>query len=380
MADRTHIEWCHATINAISGCTPVSPGCTNCYAMRAGGMNRPHHPSAGLTQPSKAGHVWTGAVRLNEEWLRKPLAWQQPRRIFWNAHGDPWHESVPFEWVDREMAIAALTPRHRHLFLTKRSARMRRYFANAHTPERILEAAKAIKALPAQWSWPLPNVWLGVSVEDQTRAEERLPDLLQTPAAIHFASAEPLLGPLDLTRVMTNAEPWAERVNALTGRTYGAFGEPGPRMSLGLDWVIVGGESGPGSRPMHPDWDRSLLRQCLDTRTAFLMKQWGDWAPVSEMTDEQVDRCYAPAPEHDPEARRRRLVDACVLHADGSRFDGKAMYEFGAFAANSRAMTMMRVGKRAAGRTLDRVIWDQYPELFPHEQLQPAAAQEALPA
>ena len=108
MADGTSIEWCHATINAISGCTPVSPGCTNCYAMRAGGMNRPHHPSAGLTQPGKAGHVWTGAVRLNEEWLRKPLAWQQARRIFWNAHGDPWHESVPFEWVDREMAIAAL--------------------------------------------------------------------------------------------------------------------------------------------------------------------------------------------------------------------------------------------------------------------------------
>lgn len=356
MADKTSIEWCHATINAISGCTPTSPGCTNCFAMRAGSMNRPHHPSTGLTQPSKAGHVWTGAVRLNEAALVKPLAWGKPRRIFWNAHGDPWHESVPFEWVDREMAIAARTPQHRHLFLTKRSGRMRRYFTNTHTPERILEAAKQLGGLPKTWSWPLPNVWLGVSVEDQQRADERIPDLLATPAAIRFASAEPLLGPLNLMRVMTSAVPGAKWINALTGCAFGEFGNPGPRISYGLDWVIVGGESGQGSRPLHPVWPRSLLRQCLDTRTAFLMKQWGDWLEHEIACDLLGDDNPMLS---DGQARLKgRRGDLLVM-------DGK---------------TFVRVGKKTAGRTLDHVIWDQYPELFPHEQLQPARAAEAVPA
>lgn len=338
MADKTSIEWCHATINAISGCTPVSPGCTNCYAMRSGGMNRPHHPSNGLTQPSKAGHVWTGAVRLNEEWLRKPLAWQQPRRIFWNAHGDPWHESVPFEWVDREMAIAALTPRHRHLFVTKRSARMRRYFANPHTPERILEAAKRLKALPTQWSWPLPNVWLGVSVEDQTRADERIPDLLATPAAVRFLSAEPLLGSVDI-------EQWLHDSTCTEWPGTCICTEP---REIRVDWVIIGGESGPGSRPMHPDWARNLRDQCNAARVPFLFKQWGDWVPASDG--------FWP---HNASVK-------CRLMLDGTR--------------HPRGHAMWRTGKRAAGRTLDRVIWDQYPELFPHEQLQPAPPQDAVPA
>ena len=359
MADGTCIEWCHATVNAISGCMPVSPGCTNCYAMRAGSMNRPHHPATGLTQPSKAGHVWTGAVRLNEAVLVKPLAWAKPRRIFWNAHGDPWHESVPFEWVDREMAIAALTPHHRHLFLTKRSARMRRYFANTHTPERILEAAKQLRALPATWSWPLPNVWLGVSGEDLHHAEERIADLVKTPAAVRWLSGEPLLGPIQ------TLSPWFT----------GAELADGKRVN-GIDWVVVGGESGHGARPMHPDWVREIRDQCNAARIPFLFKQWGSWAPISEMSDEQIDRAYAPAPVRDPEGRRRCLVNQCVLHRNRERFDGKAMFCRPAFEQRSGAMTMFEIGKRAAGRTLDRVIWDQYPELFPHEQL-PRAAEAA---
>ena len=345
MADKTSIEWCHATINAISGCTPVSPGCTNCYAMRAGAMHRPHHPSTGLTQPTKAGHVWTGAVRLNEAALVKPLAWRQPRRIFWNAHGDPWHESVPIEWVDREMAIAALTPQHRHLFLTKRSRGMLRYFTNPDTPERILEAAKQLGGLPTSWNWPLPNAWLGVSVEDQQRADESVYDLLQTPAAIRFLSAEPLLGPLDLTAVAYRPSFASTHFNALRRHV---------RQETALDWVILGGESGP--RPMHPNWARSLLRQCNTARVPFLFKQWGDWLEHEVACDILGDD--NPMLSDGQVRNKGKRGDLLVM-------DGK---------------TFIRVGKKAAGRTLDHVIWDQYPELFPHEQLQSARSAEAVPA
>lgn len=382
MADRSAIEWCHATINAISGCSLESPGCTNCYAMRAGGQNRPHHPSTGLTQPTKAGHVWTGAVRLNEEWLRRPLTWAKPRRIFWNAHGDPFHPSVPFEWVDRELAVAALTPQHRHILLTKRSSRMRRYFENPHLPERILDAARYLKALPASWQWPLPNLWLGVSVEDQPRADERIPDLLATPAAVRFLSCEPLLGPVDLLKFTdpTGACCGGEPENHCAGCPSDAPWRYSIPSSDGqwafdptIDWVIVGGESGAGARPMHPAWSRALRDQCADAGIPFLMKQWGDWAPVSEMDDALIEGIYEPAPERDPEASRRCKVEQCVLHDDGTRFDGRAMYEMGAFLAGTGAMTMFKVGKKRAGRLLYGVLHDAYPELFAHELRQPEA-------
>ena len=358
MADRTHIEWCHATVNAISGCTVVSPGCTNCYAMRAGGHKRPRHPSNGLTMPSNAGHVWTGAVRLNDEWLRRPLTWQKPRRIFWNAHRDAWHESVPVEWVDREFAVAALTPHHRHLFLTKRSALMRAYINDVATPERILEQCKALGGLPTHWQWPLPNVWLGVSVEDQQRAHERIPDLLDTPAAVRWLSAEPLLGGIGIAEYLPNP----------------LWNDLPSWKSAEIDWIVCGGESGPGARPMHPAWPLWLRKQCEIANIPFLFKQWGDWAPVSEMDDAAVEAYYAPAPKRDPEAHRRCKVGICVLHGDGTRFDGEAMYRRPAFEQGSGAMTMMHIGKRSAGRLLDGQLHDAYPELFAWELREREAA------
>ncbi|MDR3408440.1 MAG: phage Gp37/Gp68 family protein [Methylovirgula sp.] len=307
MADNSNIEWCHATVNAISGCTPISPGCANCFAMRAGGMGRPHHPSNGLTQESKAGHVWTGAVRLNETWLRRPLSWRRPRRIFWNAHGDAWHESVPVEWIDRELAVAALTLQHIHLFLTKRSTHMRRYFEDPATPERVLDQCRYLGGLPTRWQWPLPNVWLGVSVEDQTRADERREDFRATPGAVKFVSYEPALGPVDW-------EGWDF-----------------------VHQIIGGGESGPNARPMHPDWQRATRDWCAPRGIAYFFKQWGEWSPYV----------------------RNSWANIKVIDQDG-RCQSPDLFD-SALARQFKLASLTRVGKKAAGRLLDGVEHNAIP-------------------
>lgn len=288
MADRTHIEWTDATWNIVTGCDVVSPGCTNCYAMRLAGTRLKHHASrAGLTKPTRSGPVWTGEVRFNVEWLDQPLRWQKPRMIFVAAHGDLFHEAVTDEVLDHVFAVMALCPRHTFQVLTKRPARMREYldgFAAWVRVERLLremapddlwngsvyEASRVLEA-----GMPLPNVWLGVSVEDQQRADERIPHLLATPAAVRFVSAEPLLGPVDLTRVdaihARGVPMWD--VNALTGEHTDMCRPCAPVPTL--DWVIVGGESQAGARPMQDAWAYSLINQCRAAGVKFLMKQMG---------------------------------------------------------------------------------------------------------
>lgn len=374
MAEHSTIEWTDATWNPITGCSVVSPGCTNCYAMGLAGTRLQHHPSrAGLTRPSKAGPVWNGEVRLNEEWLTQPLHWKRPRMIFVCAHGDLFHESVPDEWIDRVFAIMALCPQHSFQVLTKRSARMRAYMAGHQSAipylgrmplERIhLEAAghmqgdggfmDALKQAGNVYSlyldtpWPLPNVWLGVSAEDQRRADERVPDLLATPAAVRFVSAEPLLGPIDF-----EAMPFAEgdrrhRWSALTGQAImhatGKDGHPDCTVRLDkpifsrLDWIIVGGESGPNARPMHPAWARSIRDQCNAAGTAFLFKQWGAWkVEIDRDTQDSDWRANYSGRLNDREA------DIAWLNIEGGRgFHGEAFH------------VMRRVGKKAAGRLLD---------------------------
>lgn len=270
MADKSKIEWTEATWNPITGCTVVSPGCTNCYAMKLAGGRLQHHPSrAGLTKPSKKGPVWTGEVRFNEKWLDQPIRWKRPRAIFVCAHGDLFHESVPDEWIDKVFAVMALAPQHTFQVLTKRSARMREYLTANLTWERVEGSME-----PMKFGWPpyerqlgslsltiardievgiLPNVWLGVSAEDQKRADERIPDLLQTPAAVRWVSAEPLLGPIDFML-------WLHA----------------------LDWIVAGGESGPKSkvRDMDHAWPRAIRDQCKGAGTAFFMKQMAHKAEI----------------------------------------------------------------------------------------------------
>lgn len=377
MAQRSKIEWTDATWNAITGCSVVSPGCTNCYAMRMAGTRLKDHPSRkGLTIGSKAGPVWTGEVRLNEDWLMQPLRWPKPRVIFVCAHGDLFHEAVPEHWIDRVFAVMALAPQHTFQVLTKRSARMRAYF-ESEPQDRISGEAGTLMHwddMPQRDAGPLSNVWLGVSAEDQARADERIPDLLATPAAVRFVSAEPLLGPVDLTQITTSSDGYNLRLNAFTGiarhtwhKNFAGGGhDPGQAGIIdsyqpGLDWVIVGGESGRGARPMHPAWARSLRDQCQQaarsgatgadktTGVPFFFKQWGAWGPWE--------------PEAAPYWRspNGKCVDRHVLFP--ADFDKDRNWDDGlwAVAGGWDHVVFQRVGKTAAGALLDGREWREMP-------------------
>ena len=276
MSDGTGIEWTDATWNPITGCSVVSPGCTNCYAMRLAGTRLAHHPSrAGLTRDTKAGPVWTGEVRFNEQWLDQPIRWKKPRRVFVCAHGDLFAEGIPDEWIDKVFAVMALAPQHWFQVLTKRPEKMRKYLSAKFARSDILKQAKQLAQskgveykslydLPPDHvgNWPLLNVWLGVSVEDQDRADKRIPLLLDTPAAVRWISAEPLLGGVDIGRIV--------RAATVGGRGLATVGGDGTKP---INWIVVGGESGQGARHMDPEWARSLRDQCASAGVAFFMKQ-----------------------------------------------------------------------------------------------------------
>ncbi|WP_426018954.1 DUF5131 family protein [Brevundimonas sp. DWR2-3-1b1] len=362
MADHTHIEWTDATWNIVTGCSVVSPGCTNCYAMRLAGTRLRDHPSRkGLTTESKAGPVWNGQVRFNADWLTQPLRWSKPRKIFVAAHGDLFHDGVTDDQLDQIFAVMALCPQHVFQILTKRPERMLAYFVRLAESQRALDhmsfivpqvlddAAARIDGASHGVSfddtpWPLPNVWLGVSAEDQTRAAQRVAILLETPAAVRWVSAEPLLGSIDF-RSLEVEPPHRRYRNALTGqgmsRTDGPFFAE--TLSAKLDWVVVGGESGQGSRPMHPDWARHIRDDCAAAGTPFLFKQWGDWTP-GENAQNTIGRTVDTADWFNDQWHFETLTSAS---AEGMHIDDEP--------------TCYRAGKKAAGRRLDGVQHDGYP-------------------
>jgi protein gp37 len=252
MSDGTAIQWTEATWNPLTGCSVVSPGCTNCYAMKLAGTRLQHHSSrAGLTRETKAGPVWTGEVRFNDQWLDQPLRWRRPRMIFVCAHSDLFHPAARREWVDRIFAVMALARHHTFQVLTKRPERMREYLTGGWQwrVEPIAAGMRGKRPLLMMMQRSLPNVWIGTSVEDQQRADERIPVLIDTPAPVRWLSCEPLLGPVDVFE-------WLE-----------------PTRGIDINWVVVGCESGPGARPMDIDWARSLRDQCGAAGVAFFCKQ-----------------------------------------------------------------------------------------------------------
>lgn len=358
MADNTKIEWTDATWNPITGCNVVSPGCTNCYAMKLAGTRLAHHPSrAGLTIDTKAGPVWNGKLRFNSDWLSQPIFWKRPRRIFVCAHGDLFAEGVEDAWLDQIFGVMACSPQHIFQVLTKRPERMRDYLTTQMLEHR-LAAAQAAFPLPSPGFWPhlpLPNVWLGVSVEDQARADGRIPALLDTPAAIRWVSAEPLLGPVDLDCIKIpgvvspldslRCEAYADIKN---GRHAGQRMYCGMKYGCGrgIDWIVAGGESGNGARPMHPNWARSLRDQCEAANVPFFFKQWGEWAPQAGAVDGWVLG-------DDPEVSR-------FDHRDWEDGHWGEPYR-PAWCDDVEDDTVSRIGKRNAGRSLDGIEHNAMP-------------------
>lgn len=317
----TGIEWTDETWNPVTGCTKVSQGCKHCYAERVfprvygrDYVDLPHSESA--TEWPVRPRRFTD-IALHHDRLSQPLSWKRPRRIFVNSMSDLFHEAVPDQFIDQIFAVMALASQHTFQILTKRPERMRMYFSKLAESDPVMdgigrwhaEGAKILQGVTDdQWESlmsddiPLSNVWLGVSCENQETADQRIPLLLQTSAAVRFVSCEPLLGPVTLKQI------W------LDGRAldqYSAHVGFNPR----LHWLIAGGESGPNARPSHPDWFRSLRDQCAAASVPFFFKQWGEYGFKADLRPEVMD-------------------------------------EFG-FPPTERPAWMQRMGKKAAGALLD---------------------------
>lgn len=315
MGDTTSIEWTEATWNPILGCTKVSPGCDHCYAERI--VERFH------------GKGSFADVRLNEAKLNLPLTWKRPRRVFVNSMSDLFHEGVPDDFIVDVFARMWWSPRHTFQVLTKRHARMRSLMPKVEEALRQIAGDLTLVDAPTPLTWPLPNVWLGVSVEDQKWADIRIRHLLETPAAVRWLSCEPLLGPLNLQRYLSGI---AYSSTAMGRGVGGQMFTSGP----GLDWVVVGGESGPGARPMHPQWLRSLRDQCEAAGVPHFLKQRGEW--TWDMTGSE---CRPPQAWVCTDGR---VGDEATAVADGGEWQG-----------------IWRVGKKRAGRLLDGELHDAYP-------------------
>ena len=390
MSDKSAIEWTDATWNPTRGCSLVSEGCRNCYAMHwAHRFSGPGQPYAGLVSESGK---WNGNMRLVRPMLTKPFAWKRPRRIFVNSMSDLFHEGVIWDWLDEVFAVMYDCQWHTFQVLTKRPERMLEYLSRSRPIVRIAhkawwllqrrdtEKAKIVSpediAADLFQCWPLPNVHLGVSVEDQATADARIPHLLRTPAAVRFLSAEPLLGEIDLGLSIATCSccnRWPSRwvhlpvevrgdwpightsrvapgIYRAESNQHGALAlrdaegkllgiKPGEFESLpGLDGVICGGESGPHARPMHPDWARSLRDQCQAAGAAFFFKQWGEWEPWQRQTN-----------------REQSPHDIVWLASDGATY---GLEEAGTVA-------IRRVGKKAAGRLLDGREHSELPQVKP---------------
>lgn len=306
---KSGIEWTQVTWNPTAGCSIVSPGCTNCYAMRMANriQHNPRLPDSaykGVTKPSKGGPVWTGVVNISEPATMKPLGWKKPKFIFVNSMSDVFHESLTAAQIARIWAVMAIASQHSYQVLTKRPQLMLQWLSDPSTPAAVELAMQPIKPGARLTEWPLSHVWSGTSTEDHTRAKERISTISQVPASIRFLSMEPLLGGIDL-RAAVSEEDFRK-----------------------LNWVIVGGESGPGSRPMHPQWAREIRDVCVKHGVKFFFKQVGSWAWV-------------------PDDQAKRWVDVSGRVSD-QPINGWQGIRYGS--------------KKSGGRELDGRLWEQMPD------------------
>lgn len=335
MAVTTEISWAHSTFNPWAGCTKVSPGCTNCYAERD--TKRRGFVGWGKGEPRRR----TSESNWNQvrRWNKQAQASGEPHRVFCASWSDWLDPEVDPAWLADLLALIAETPHLTWMLLTKRPQLWRERVSRAldmasedegpgPDEDGVPRGADPWVQMATRWvaGEPPPNVWLGTTVEDQQRADERIPRLLEIPARVRFLSCEPLLGPVDLTK------GYCRRCNPLVS-------QPHHLQVLGEDrlhWIICGGESGPGARPMHPDWARSLRDQAQAAGAAYHFKQWGELAPVDQPWRQES---IAPLEE------KEQWLNA----AGGQGFHGDEVWR------------MRRVGKKAAGRLLDGRTWDEFP-------------------
>lgn len=342
----TSIERTDVTWNPVIGCSRVSEGCRNCYAetmaSRLSAMGQ--GPYQGLTTGTGRKAKWTGVVRFLPEKLALPLRWKKPRRIFVNSMSDLFHPSVTFEQIAAIFGVMAACPQHTFQILTKRPERAWNFFEWFCNRPNLFDGWGQVPSLTNgdkvmdRWQRlatdPLPNVWLGVSIENQATADERVPVLLYCPAVVRWVSAEPLLGAVDLhneNRVHRQDYDW------LTGLRYGVEDDGSPMPLLDgprIDWVVAGGESGAGARPAHPEWFRNLRDQCVDAGVPFIFKQWGAWV-----------------------GGYGARIGFIHLQNDTDGCGDKNTHEWG------DGFVSQHVGKAAAGRILDGRTWDEYPEV-----------------
>lgn len=311
MSDKSKIQWTDATWNPTRGCSKVSEGCRTCYAMQfAHRFDKPGLPYEGLTKIVNGKPEWNNKIKLIPDALQIPIKWKKGRKIFVDSMSDLIHVKVPFEFIYKVFEVMYHSQHHTFQILTKRADRMQKILPDIYFHLQ--------RNYPDKFITPLPNVWIGVSCEDQETADERIPLLLQTPAAIRFISAEPLLGAIDLT----------------------------PSLN-GIDWVIVGGESGPKARPMHPNWVWSLRDQCVNAGVPFFFKQWGEWCPA-EGDYETCEETYLAGELQNGE-------ETAVPLGMNNRSKKNHYWDNEVFAVN--------IGKKKAGRLLDGVEWNQFPAI-----------------
>ena len=321
MANNTAIEWTDATWNPVTGCTKVSPGCANCYAETVD--HRFDHDKVGKLPWAFPASRGGRGVTLHPDRLELPMHWKKPQRIFVNSMSDLFHEDVPFDFILRVFDLMRVARQHTYQVLTKRPERMYQFFR---------WTVENVGGHPMRVYFPMRNVWLGVSTENQHWADIRIPLLMQIPAAVRFISAEPLLGPVDLTSVGPLGQ------NVLTGE-WGHYdedtGEECFHWGQALDWVIAGGESGPKARPAHPDWFRQIRDHCQAAGVPYFFKQFGEYRPA-------IGATLGP---------RFKLLG---LDANGKIVGGDTPVE-------DVSAFVVRTGKKAAGAVLDGREWREFP-------------------
>lgn len=350
MAETSAIEWTDATFNPWVGCTKISPACDHCYA--EGWAKRSGSVEWGGARRRTSAATWRMPIKLNE----RARAEGRRIRVFCASLADVFDNQVPAEWRADLWELIARTPHLDWLLLTKR-------IGNAKDMLPVMDSTQP-GYRPWNEPWPWCNVWIGATIANQAEADRDIPKLLATPAAVRFLSMELLLGPVDLTAlaIRNDAEmdalrplTWASQVEEWRGTSdtweddfEDWFGRRPDEVSglihPALDWIITGGESGPGARPSHPDWFRAVRDQCAAAGVPFLFKQWGDWkASLDRERDDPDWRAdYTNDYVDHGKSRWLNLAGGCGFH--GERFH-----------------VMRRVGKKMAGRALDGIIHDGFP-------------------